>query len=223
MRQALRASPSTRLRLILFDARIFCSFSLTSCAKVSCRPPEYIVQDTKQNPVFCRVQSHHGFHVYNPVALLKTENRYDCILACKRHGQCQTSNFVRKSKLCFLHSSKLNSARQAIGRDLVPSILSMLHCGQDTAPSKDQTAGIPAETCGTPHFPPGDLTLFENRRFRRILGGFISQPYAYPWLGIVLRNNYHTCSLSLVSRNRNDKATVWAVSAAHCFMDQGKQ
>uniref|UniRef100_A0A915KPN6 Apple domain-containing protein n=1 Tax=Romanomermis culicivorax TaxID=13658 RepID=A0A915KPN6_ROMCU len=89
------------------------------------QPPK----DTEEDPVFCTIQVHSGFHVYNPVARLRTGNRFDCILACSHHELCETSNFVKKSNLCFLHGSKPKSGIKVIREDLVPSVLSVLQCG----------------------------------------------------------------------------------------------
>lgn len=46
---------------------------------------------------------------------------------------------------------------------------------------------------------------------KRIVGGQISSPGAWPWQVALLQNNTQTCGGSLVSPE-------WVVSASHCFV-----
>uniref|UniRef100_A0A915I551 Apple domain-containing protein n=1 Tax=Romanomermis culicivorax TaxID=13658 RepID=A0A915I551_ROMCU len=81
--------------------------------EVNSQPTKLSVQYTEKNITFCEVEAHHSFYVYNPLARLLIENRYDCILACSYHRLCEASNFVTEANLCFLHGSKPKRMKQS--------------------------------------------------------------------------------------------------------------
>jgi len=59
-------------------------------------------------------------------------------------------------------------------------------------------------------------TLIKRRR-KRVIEGTEAKPYSQPWNGLVLRNSYAICGISLIQANVQDPFTFWAITANHCI------
>uniref|UniRef100_A0A915HJV3 Peptidase S1 domain-containing protein n=1 Tax=Romanomermis culicivorax TaxID=13658 RepID=A0A915HJV3_ROMCU len=58
-----------------------------------------------------------------------------------------------------------------------------------------------------------------NNRGKRIIDGYTPEPYHMPWIGLLVKDGKARCTAFLVSKNANAKASVWVLSAKHCFND----
>uniref|UniRef100_A0A915KW09 Peptidase S1 domain-containing protein n=1 Tax=Romanomermis culicivorax TaxID=13658 RepID=A0A915KW09_ROMCU len=58
-----------------------------------------------------------------------------------------------------------------------------------------------------------------NIRQKRIIDGYTPEPYHMPWIGLLVKDGKARCTTFLVSKKANTKASVWVLSAKHCFYD----
>uniref|UniRef100_A0A915HHW5 Peptidase S1 domain-containing protein n=1 Tax=Romanomermis culicivorax TaxID=13658 RepID=A0A915HHW5_ROMCU len=75
--------------------------------------------------------------------------------------------------------------------------------------------GKPPPQCGMNAFSDAA----SGHRTKRIIGGYTPEPYHSPWVGLLVKEGKVRCTAFLVSRNFNDKDTIWVLCAKHCFKD----
>uniref|UniRef100_A0A915HSJ6 Peptidase S1 domain-containing protein n=1 Tax=Romanomermis culicivorax TaxID=13658 RepID=A0A915HSJ6_ROMCU len=147
----------------------------------------------------------------------------DCLLLCMHYKDCSSSSIVKvapKRYYCVLHSSISRQKYQVTEFMFENSIYTILHCFSKyriTKLAQKIDPGKPGDHCGEPFFAanrPSNIV-----RSNRILNGVDFAPFSQPWMGVVTEDERQVCGASLISKRNTDTYTNWAVSAAHCFLD----
>jgi len=82
------------------------------------------------------------------------------------------------------------------------------------------TSGTLTSVCGMPVFQDKNTPkAFPStlQRKKRVIDGYIAEPYSHPWIGIVMLEDRYLCGVSLIKQNQGDDFTHFGLTAAHCF------
>uniref|UniRef100_A0A915ID31 Peptidase S1 domain-containing protein n=1 Tax=Romanomermis culicivorax TaxID=13658 RepID=A0A915ID31_ROMCU len=183
--------------------------SLIRTKKLSSLPPDSIILWTIDYVI----------QPADPIAIFPdVKCQIDCSLLCVKNRHCVSTSFISKLKLCLLSSAPLKFSNvPARDKRIMHTVSTQLvnDDGYISYKTKSLGHGKRPRQCGMNAF--GDIA--SEYRKKRIIGGYTPEPYQSPWVGLLVKEGKVRCTAFLISKNPNDKDTIWVLCAKHCFKD----